>query len=236
MPCIVMLAYPRTTSPRADACACTIHYAYTMHKCSPNVTSLQPWTQRMRLGAATSISCIGSCWKSPSMKLMFSSTAVLHAPSGAPLSGEALERCRTRCIDAAHASKAGRRMRSMATSLRCGLPQEGRASRGGADERERRRGDHQGGRGGRAEPRWSGVRGSVRPLVVRDEQPDQAMPARHVVHHARVVVGGARLRVEEARHVQVDLVKVGVRVRARAKVGVGVRVRVRFKVQGWGQG
>ena len=62
------------------------------------------------------------------------------------------------------------------------------------------------------------------------------MPARHVVHHAWVLVGGARLRVEEARHVQVDLVKVGVRVRARAKVGVGVRVRVRFKVQGWGQG
>eukprot|EP00964_Phaeocystis_antarctica_P047871 scaffold27703_cov75-Phaeocystis_antarctica.AAC.11 len=59
------------------------------------------------------------------------------------------------------------------------------------------------------------------------------MPARHVVHHARVVVGGARLRVEEACHVQVDLVKVGVRVRARARVragvgvGVGVRVRVR---------
>ena len=68
------------------------------------------------------------------------------------------------------------------------------------------------------------------------------MPARHVVHHAWVVVGGARLRVEEAGHVQVDLVKVGVRARARARaragvgVGVGVRVRVRFKVQGWGQG
>ena len=207
-----------------------------MHMCSRNVTSLQPWTQRMRLGAATSRSCIGSCWKSPSMKLMFSSTAVLHAPSGAPLSGEALERCRTRCIDAAHASKAGRRMRSMATSLRCGLPQEGRASRGGADAGERGRGGRQGGRGGRAEPQWSGVRGSVRPLVVRDEQPDQAMPARHVVHHARVVVGGARLRVKEAGHVQVDLVKVGVRARARARaragVGVGVGVRVRVRVRG----